>query len=234
MLDQNKDSVALDRMVDEAYHILFDDMSVPLDQEKLDYAVNCLKTAIKAGHTVAMLNYGAIFYNGRGVEQDFNQAIHWYREAARRGNPRAINNMGYQYYYGRGDLEVDMEMAYRCFSKAAMLGVSNSMYKCGDMFLEGLYVEKDPDTAFQLYMKCYAMTRKDQPIDCYPDVCRRIGTCFHRGIGTERDLLKARKYLAKAILGFQRRIKEGDPFTSGVMDQAIRELREVCVELRDE
>ena len=192
----DRGSPSLDRMVEEAYHILFDDMSVPVDRELFDYAVSCLKAAIGAGHTGAMVNYGALFYNGRG------------------------------------DLAVDMEMAYRCFSKAAMLGVPNSMYKCGDMFLHGLYVDKDPDTAFQLYMKCCMMIREDRPLDCYPDVCRRLGTCFHRGIGTGRGLVKARKYLTEAVRVFQKRIDKGDPFTSGIMDQALRELREVSGELR--
>ena len=139
--------------------------------------------------------------------------------------------MGYMYYYGRGDLEIDMELAYQYFSKAALLGVPNAYYKCGDMFYYGKYVSKDPFTAFRLYLDCYNMVKFDQPLDCYPDVCRRLGTCYHKGIGTEKDLKKAEQFLSEARRLFQKRVDEGDLFTGNVLKQATDEWLEVTREL---
>lgn len=228
---QMADDGNLDAMIRVAHYILFDDMTVPVESDLFDRAVGYLKTAIDAGRTEAMITYGALYYNGRCVEQDFDEAVHWYREAANRGNPDAVSYMGYMYYYGRGNLEVDMEQAYQYFSKAALLGVPNAYYKCGDMFYYGKYVAKDPVTAFQLYKTCYDMVRYDQPIDCYPDVCRRLGTCFHKGIGTEKDLEKALDFLGEAKRLFQKRMDEGDGFTGNVLKQATDEWIEVTREL---
>ena len=154
-LIKQADSGDVDAMVEVANYVLWDDMTVPVEEDLFERAISYLKRAIEAENTAAMISYGAVFYNGRGVEQDFNQAVHWYKEAADRGDSWAVNNMGYMYYYGRGDVEVDMELAYQYFSKAALLGVPNAYYKCGDMFYYGKYVAKDPFTAFRLYMDCY-------------------------------------------------------------------------------
>ena len=228
---EKADSGDLDAMIDVAYYILFDDMTVPVEKDLYERAVGYLKKAIAAGRTEAMISYGALFYNGRGTEQDFDEAIRWYKEAADRGNPDAVSYMGYMYYYGRGNLEIDMEKAYQYFSKAALLGVPNAYYKCGDMFYYGKYVDRDPYTAFHLYMECYDMVRQDQPMDCYPDVCRRLGTCFHKGIGTEKDLKAAQVFLSEAKRLFQKRADEGDRFTDNVLKQATEEWIEVTREL---
>lgn len=230
-LIKQADSGDVDSMVEVANYVLWDDMTVPVEEDLFERAIAYLKKAIEAENTAAMISYGAVFYNGRGVKQDFNQAVHWYKEAADRGDSWAVNNMGYMYYYGRGDLEIDMELAYQYFSKAALLGVPNAYYKCGDMFYYGKYVAKDPFTAFRLYTDCYDMVKFDQPLDCYPDVCRRLGTCYHKGIGTEKDLTKAEQFLAEARRLFQKRVDEGDLFTGNVLKQATDEWLEVTREL---
>ena len=224
----------VDAMIQVANTILWEDETSPVEPDRYEMAVSYLKKAIEAGNTEAMISYGAVFYNGRGVPQDFRQAVHWYRQAADRGNQWAICYMGYMYYYGRGDLDVDMEMAYRYYSKAAMLGVPNAYYKCGDMFLLGQYVTRDVSTAFELYWKCYSMVRASQPMDCYPDVCRRLGTCFHKGLGTEKDLVQAEHLLFEARRLFQKRLNEGDRFTGEVLRQATQEWEEIMREMGED
>ena len=68
-------------------------------------------------------------------------------------------------------------------------------------------------------------------MDCYPDVCRRLGTCYHKGIGTEKDLKKAEEFLAEARRLFQKRVDDGDGFTDNVLQQAAKEWLEVTREL---
>ena len=75
------------------------------------------------------------------------------------------------------------------------------------------------------------MVKFDQPLDCYPDVCRRLGTCYYKGIGTEKDLTKAEQFLAEARRLFQKRVDEGDLFTGNVLKQATDEWLEVTREL---
>lgn len=128
------------------------------------------------------------------------------------------------YYYGCGD----MELAYQYFPKTELLSVANSYYKCGAMFCYGKCVAF---TTLRFYRDYYDMVKFNQLLDCYPDVCRRFGTRYHKGIGTEKDLKKAEQFLAEARRLFQKRVDEGDLFTDNVLKQATDEWLEVTREV---
>ena len=57
--------------------------------------------AAQQGDTTAMNNIGVMYANGRGVDQDYDEAIKWFRQAARQGNTTAHNNLC-QVYIHRG------------------------------------------------------------------------------------------------------------------------------------
>lgn len=54
------------------------------------------------GHAKAQYNLGLLYYNGRGVNQDYAQARHWYLKAAQQGQAFAQNNLGKLYEKGQG------------------------------------------------------------------------------------------------------------------------------------
>jgi TPR repeat protein len=43
-----------------------------------------------------------MFSQGRGVPQDYAEAVRWYRKAADQGYAKAQYNLGNMYWYGRG------------------------------------------------------------------------------------------------------------------------------------
>ena len=43
-----------------------------------------------------------MYYNGKGVPQDYKTAVKWYTLAAEQGNAYAQNNLGTMYYQGEG------------------------------------------------------------------------------------------------------------------------------------
>ncbi|MBR0097489.1 MAG: SEL1-like repeat protein, partial [Synergistaceae bacterium] len=45
------------------------------------------------GHAEAQYNLGNMYINGRGVQQDYQQALYWYRKAAEQGDAGAQNNL---------------------------------------------------------------------------------------------------------------------------------------------
>ena len=45
---------------------------------------------------------GNRYSKGEGVEQDFKEAVKWYRKAADQGYAYAQNNLGFRYYKGEG------------------------------------------------------------------------------------------------------------------------------------
>ena len=50
----------------------------------------------------AQCNLGWMYANGRGVAQDDEQAVFWYRKAAEQGNAIAQFNLGKMYENGHG------------------------------------------------------------------------------------------------------------------------------------
>jgi uncharacterized protein len=50
----------------------------------------------------AQANLGAMYANGRGVPQDYAQAVVWYRQAGERGDAGAQSNLGLMYEHGQG------------------------------------------------------------------------------------------------------------------------------------
>ena len=48
----------------------------------------------------AQYNLGLMYNDGRGVPQDYKQAVSWFRKAADQGDAKAQYNLGLMYYYG--------------------------------------------------------------------------------------------------------------------------------------
>lgn len=108
----------------------------------IDFITDMFQFEIADGNDNAMNDLGAQYYNGnRGFEQSFEKAIRYYKMAADKGNRQAQENLGYCYYYGR-DGKPDYEKAFHYFALGAFDGHPISLYKIGDMYLNGLYVPK--------------------------------------------------------------------------------------------
>ena len=110
----------VDAMLKVADYIVFSDRTQPIEPELLEQAQEYYRKAIAANDWRAMLNVGVMYYEGRGVEQDYAKALHWYQKAADRGSVTAMSNLGYCYYYGRS-VPVDYEKAYELYARAALI-----------------------------------------------------------------------------------------------------------------
>ena len=64
---------------------------------------------------------GWMYLDGKGVAQDYKEAVNWYRKAAEQGNARAQNNLGLLYEKGRG-VPQDYAEAMKWYRKAAEQG----------------------------------------------------------------------------------------------------------------
>jgi TPR repeat protein len=88
-----------------------------------DYAtaVRLLRPLAEQGNAQAQNGLGAMYYNGKGVAQDFKEAVKWYRLAAAQGYASAQVNLAAMYYEGQGVAE-DFIRAYMWLSIAAANG----------------------------------------------------------------------------------------------------------------
>jgi TPR repeat protein len=94
----------------------------------------------------AMRNLGHMYRRGLGVEQDYKQALNWYKRAATIGFDRAQANVAGMYLNGEG-VDQDYEQAAMWFARAAQQGHVIAQYNLGLMFENGLGVEKNETQA---------------------------------------------------------------------------------------
>jgi TPR repeat protein len=191
--------------------------------------VNYLLQLTKNNDTEAMLILGGWYYVGRGVKQNYKEAVKWYEKAAEKLDALGLCYLGYCYYHGR-DMDVNYEKAYSCFSKSAFLGSPNAMYKLGDMYFHGQYVKEDKEAAFFWYNEGW----KDVE-DSYEtaSIEYRLGKCYLHGHGIEQDLWHALKMLQSAEKDFFELVESGDPFAEITLKSVRKEIDKARDKLYD-
>jgi uncharacterized protein len=120
------------------------------DQER-SFTLNA--EAAQRGHADAVLAMGWFYRYGIGVRADIEKAKKWYRESARRGEPKAMFSLGKIAYH-----EGDFSDALQWLTRAAEAGHALSLYWCGKLYWRGHGVERDQKQAKRLFHQ--AATRK--------------------------------------------------------------------------
>jgi TPR repeat protein len=100
--------------------------------------------AAEGGHADAVLAMGWFYLNGVGVERDVKRARKWYRESARRGEPKAMFSLGQIAYDER-----DFSDALMWFTRAAEAGHARSLYWLGKLYWRGQAVDQDQKQAMR-------------------------------------------------------------------------------------
>jgi TPR repeat protein len=227
----------LDAMFNVASYIIWGDRKSKLEPEMAERAVRYYMANIEAGDTDSMLDLGAMYLEGRGVEKDENKARELYERAAENTNPKAFRCLGNYWKYDQLEdgspvataNEERLKKAYGYFTKGAELGEENCLYELGDFYRYGICVEKDENKAFELYDLAYGvitefvMTDLYSCNDSYSDVCLRLAECYHYGIGTEVDMKEARTFIEIAKTECKRRLDDGDMYGGGSFPRANME-----------
>ena len=234
-ISDNEYEYDFDEICDALQDIVFADESQILPPAVADLVNYVYPIAVEQQDTEKTNNYGTLFYTGRIGKQDFAAAEKYYAMAAKEDYPLATENLGYIYYYGRTG-KVDYAKAYMCFAKGTILHRRPiSTYKLGDMYKNGYYVDKEPKTSFELYKKAEEFLQdidNDYELEvAAPDVHFRLGCCYQAGLGTEKNLDEALKYLHLAEQGFIKKIRTGDFFVKDLLKKTIQLQEKVRAEL---
>lgn len=143
------------------------------------------------------------------------------------------NTLGYIFYYGRtNDFKPEYDKAFKYFSIGAEGGFYESLYKLGDMYLNGYYVEKDPERAVQLYTQVYddveQQFREEEFEGVFADISLRLGNLYRKGIGCKQDDYKALFIFTMADYAIKERMQYQDFFGNRkVADSIAKELKEL-------
>lgn len=121
--------------------------------------------------------------------------------------------------------------AYEYFNKGSLLKDKICLYKLGDMYLNGYYVEKDEEFAYELYKRARDEMDFEDMVDD-GDIYLRLGRAKLKGQGTERDLDEAMEYLCLAYPMIWKNRKR-NPFSKDVAEYC-KELIEECEEAMEE
>ena len=97
--------------------------------------------AAEQGYGRAYYNLGVMYMEGKGVKQDYVEAIHYFEKGAAAGDIRAQNNLGYLYDHGLG-VKQDLPKAAEFYKQAADAGDPMGENNLADLLLRGDGVSK--------------------------------------------------------------------------------------------
>jgi TPR repeat protein len=130
------------------------------------------------GDARAQAILGLIYYNGRGVSQDYAQGVAWFRKSAAQGNADAQNELGRAYYFGKGVPQDFVESA-SWSRKAADQGHSGAELNMGIDYEKGHGVPQDYKEAAAWYLKAALQGRPEAECD--------LANLYENGLGTAID-----------------------------------------------
>ncbi len=125
---------------------------------------------------------GALYWQGRGVPQDFAEAARWFQLAAKQGYAKAQAALGDLYLVGWG-VPRDNRAAQIWFRKAAEQGVARAQNKLGILYLKGQGAPPDDSLAAAWFAQ--AAEHGDH------DAQANLATLYEAGRGVARDLTHA-------------------------------------------
>jgi hypothetical protein len=173
--------------------------------------------AAENGVVESMALLGDRYRVGRGVEQNYAEALRWYRKAAEAGSSRGMLLLGLLHLEGKG-VTKDPEEAARRFREAADAGHAIGMDHLASMYSSGDGVAQDAAEAARLYL---AMAERGDPVGM-----GWLGRCYYLGQGVPEDLGKAVAWLRKGA-------DAGDAFSMaslGYLHRSGRGLKQDDVE----
>lgn len=158
-----------------------------LDNDLFEY----YQLLAEKGDVQAQVGLGQLHYQGgRGVDLDYEKAMHYFTQAANAGNAMAMAYLGKIYLDGSDEVEANNDTAFRYFKKASELNNPVGLSGLGLMYLYGRGVERDYSKAFQ-----YFLAAADQG---WVDGQLQLGNMYFRGLGVKTDYKLANKYFSLA------------------------------------
>jgi TPR repeat protein len=108
-----------------------------------------------SGDVEAAFLMGTAYDESLGVEQDYPEAMRWYRRAAHRGHVLAAHNVGNMFRDGRG-VDIDHATAAMWWLRAARAGDVIPALRLGEAYEAGRGIPQSLETARAWYEKAAA------------------------------------------------------------------------------
>lgn len=152
--------------------------------------VTDLQKKADAGDPLAEFALGHAYETGKGLPQNFEQAVVWYRKAAEHGNAKAQSSLGILYWMGEG-VEKDRKQAVEWYHKAARQGDASAMFNLGVAYYNGEGVVGDEAKAHAWFIlaseagsepaRDAAKRSQSEHPGAFSDACLAIGEMYQKG-----------------------------------------------------
>jgi TPR repeat protein len=145
-------------------------------------AMTRLKPVAERGGARAQWYLGSMYDGGRGVKQDYREAIRWYLMAAEQGDADGQSHLGFLFEKGLGSTR-DEKLAAQWYAKAADQGDIYSQVRLATLYRDGRGLAQDFQQAARWYEKA-----ADQG-DAWAEM--NLGLLYAKGNGVPLDFTKA-------------------------------------------
>ncbi len=127
----------------------------------------------------------------QGIPMDEKRAIEYYSKPGLESVGLPLNNKGH--ILMSSEQHSDYKAAKECLETAFKLGYKQAGYNLFCLYAQGLGVTKDMTQAIEYLLLC------DKNGDCDDeDVLLQLGVAYHKGLGLEQDVNKARHYYERS------------------------------------
>ncbi len=135
----------------------------------------------KQGNSNAQYDVASMYQNGRGVSPDLGKATKWYKKSAAQDNVKAVNRLRL--------MEANEERFKKVLAQAEK-GNSDSQYKLGKMYSEGIGVSIDNAKAAKAFESAASQGHAKAEYN--------LGLCYYEGTGVKRNRATAYKWFKAA------------------------------------
>jgi len=117
------------------------------NKEDYSTAASWFSKASEHGDAEAQEMLGGLYFDGKGVPQNFTEAAKWYRKAAEQGNAPCQGLLGAMYFDGKG-VPQNFTEAAKWYRKAAEQGIGPCQSLLGAMYNLGIGVPQNHKQAY--------------------------------------------------------------------------------------
>ncbi|OUD15512.1 SEL1-like repeat protein [Thioflexithrix psekupsensis] len=143
----------------------------------------------KKGNAEAQFYLGAAYYKGEGIEQNYSEAVKWFRKAAEQGHVNAQTALGFAYHEGEG-IKQNYSEAVKWFRKAAEQGHVNAQTALGFAYHEGEGIKQNYSEAVKWFRKAAEQGHLEAQFN--------LAVAYYKGEGIEQNYSEAVKWFRKA------------------------------------
>ncbi|KAK8897482.1 hypothetical protein M9Y10_015436 [Tritrichomonas musculus] len=159
------------------------DLNISVDNIK---AKEFYERAVNLGNTKAMNSLGNLYFIGKGIEQDYEKALSYFRMAAKKGDLDSYNMIGY--YYDK--IEQNYGEAKKFYEIAAKQNHPNALNNLGCLYYHGWGMARDFFEAKKNFEKSASLNNARGFF--------LLARLYLNGEGVKKDILKAKELLIKS------------------------------------